>query len=151
MNLKKVIWLANTRDKMKDLPVETCQALGKSLLNVQLGIDPVDWKIFTEIGPGTIEIRVHRPHEYRLLYVARFPEAIYVLHVFEKKTQNAKGGRQRHPTCEATLWSTSTRTQRTEKDLKQLSHWRCMKAVAMFFATLGLAIQRLTASLFVGI
>jgi len=72
---------------MKDLPAETSQALGKSLLNVQLGIDPVDWKMVTQIGPGTIEIRVHRPHEYRLLYVARFPEAIYVLHVFEKKTQ----------------------------------------------------------------
>jgi phage-related protein len=87
MKLKKVIWLANTRDKIKEFPIETSQALGKNLLNVQLGVDPVDWKPLKQVGPGVIEIRVHRPHEYRLLYVARFPEAIYVLHVFEKKTQ----------------------------------------------------------------
>lgn len=72
---------------MKTLPVETSQALGKNLLSVQMGLNPVDWKPFTQIGPGTIEIRAHRPNEYRLLYVARFPEAIYVLHVFRKKTQ----------------------------------------------------------------
>jgi phage-related protein len=44
MKLKKVIWLANTRDKIKEFPIETSQALGKNLLNVQLGVDPVDWK-----------------------------------------------------------------------------------------------------------
>jgi phage-related protein len=87
MDFKKVIWLANTRDKIKQFPVDASQSLGKSLLNVQLGLDPVDWKPFNQIGPGTIEIRVHRPNEYRLLYVARFPEAIYVLHVFQKKTK----------------------------------------------------------------
>ena len=39
------------------------------------------------IGPGTFEIRLHRPHEYRVIYVAKFQEAIYVLHAFGKKTQ----------------------------------------------------------------
>jgi phage-related protein len=90
MNLKKVIWLANTREKSKEFPVETCQALGKSLLNVQQGIDPVDWKIINEIGTGTIEIRVHRPPEYRLLYVARFPEGIYTEKTANKDIQLAR-------------------------------------------------------------
>ncbi len=39
------------------------------------------------IGSGVFEIRLHRPHEYRIIYVAKFQEAIYVLHAFGKKTQ----------------------------------------------------------------
>lgn len=43
------------------------------------------------IGPGVREIRVHKPHEHRVIYVAQFEECIYVLHAFEKKTgQTAK-------------------------------------------------------------
>jgi phage-related protein len=39
------------------------------------------------IGPGVMEIRVHCPGEFRVLYVAKFAEAIYVLHAFAKKSQ----------------------------------------------------------------
>jgi phage-related protein len=41
----------------------------------------------TSIGSGVIEIRLHRPHEHRIIYVSKFGEAVYVLHAFEKKTQ----------------------------------------------------------------
>jgi phage-related protein len=36
---------------------------------------------------GTIEIRVHAGGEYRVFYVAKFEDAIYVLHGFAKKTR----------------------------------------------------------------
>ena len=39
------------------------------------------------IGPGVAEIRVHAKNEYRSIYIAKFLEAIYVLHSFTKKTQ----------------------------------------------------------------
>lgn len=39
------------------------------------------------IGPGVAEIRVHAENEYRIIYIAKFLEAIYVLHSFTKKTQ----------------------------------------------------------------
>lgn len=39
------------------------------------------------IGVGVKEIRLHGSNEYRVLYVAKFAEAIYVLHAFIKKTQ----------------------------------------------------------------
>ena len=39
------------------------------------------------IGPGVIEIRVHAEVEHRVFYVAKFDEAIYVLHAFQKKGQ----------------------------------------------------------------
>lgn len=40
------------------------------------------------IGPGVYEIRVHTAVEYRICYVAKFSEAIYVLHAFPKRTRN---------------------------------------------------------------
>ena len=40
-----------------------------------------------EVGPGVREIRIHVLGEWRVLYVARFADAVYVLHAFQKKTQ----------------------------------------------------------------
>lgn len=39
------------------------------------------------IGPGVREIRIHAAGVRRVFYVATRPEAIYILHAFEKKTQ----------------------------------------------------------------
>jgi phage-related protein len=40
------------------------------------------------IGPGVREIRIQVGRQFRVMYVTRFAEAIYVLHAFEKKNQN---------------------------------------------------------------
>ena len=39
------------------------------------------------VGPGTQEIRVRVDGTFRVLYVAKFPEGVYVLHAFQKKSQ----------------------------------------------------------------
>jgi phage-related protein len=55
---------------------------------VRAGLDPDDWKPFDDVGAGTREIRIREASGiYRLLYVAKFEEAIYVLHCFTKKTR----------------------------------------------------------------
>lgn len=41
----------------------------------------------TGVGAGVKEIRIHTENEYRVMYVAKFVEAVYVLHAFTKKTQ----------------------------------------------------------------
>jgi phage-related protein len=61
---------------------------------------PTDFRPMPDVGPGAVEIRVHAGSEYRVFYVARFEEAIYVLHCFQKKTQKTRDadielGRQR--------------------------------------------------------
>lgn len=48
---------------------------------------PDDWKPMPSIGAGVSEIRVHVEGAYRVIYVAKFGEAVYVLHAFQKKTQ----------------------------------------------------------------
>ena len=55
---------------------------------VQAGLEPEDWKPFDDAGAGTREIRIREASGiYRVMYVAKFEEAIYVLHCFQKKTQ----------------------------------------------------------------
>jgi len=41
----------------------------------------------TIVGPGVVEIRIHTTEEYRVFYIAKFAEAVYVLHAFTKRTQ----------------------------------------------------------------
>jgi phage-related protein len=55
---------------------------------VQAGLDPTDWKAFDEVGAGTREVRISDAKGiFRVMYVAKFEEAVYVLHCFQKKTQ----------------------------------------------------------------
>lgn len=42
------------------------------------------------VGPGVNEIRIHTHVEHRVIYVAKFEEAVYVLHAFEKKSQQTR-------------------------------------------------------------
>ena len=42
------------------------------------------------VGPGVNEVRIHTQAEHRVLYVAKFEEAVYVLHAFEKKSRQTR-------------------------------------------------------------
>lgn len=68
--------------------LEARKVAGKQLRKVQRGDEPDDWKPFDEIGAGTKEIRIKLTDgAFRLMYIAKFSEAVYVLHCFKKKTQ----------------------------------------------------------------
>lgn len=57
---------------------------------VQLGRQPPDWRSMPTIGAGVTEIRVHGTSEYRVIYVATFPEGVYVLHAFAKRSRQTR-------------------------------------------------------------
>jgi phage-related protein len=60
---------------------------GHQLSHVQFGLEPDDWKPFDEVGSGTKEIIINMNDGwFRVMYVAKFEEAVYVLHCFKKKT-----------------------------------------------------------------
>lgn len=42
------------------------------------------------VGAGVREIRIHVLGEWRVLYVAKFADAIYVLHAFQKKSRKTR-------------------------------------------------------------
>lgn len=87
MDLKTVKWVGSSRDDLRAMADAVRRELGFDLLRVQLGEMPRDWKPMSTAGPSVAEIRVKIGGAYRLLYVAKFAEAVYVLHVFQKKTQ----------------------------------------------------------------
>ena len=63
------------------------RAVGLELLKVQMGDLPKDFKPMPSVGKGVYEIRVHLEGAWRLMYVAKFADAVWVLHGFQKKTQ----------------------------------------------------------------
>jgi len=69
-------------------PEEPRRRAGFQPGKIQAGLDPDDWKPFDPIGAGTREIRIKEADGiYRVMYVTRFVEALYVLHCLQKKTQ----------------------------------------------------------------
>lgn len=84
---KSLHWLGDSRRQICEFPEDARQRAGFELWEVQQGKEPSDWKPMVSVGPGVKEIRIHCESEYRVLYVAKFEEAVYVLHVFQKTTQ----------------------------------------------------------------
>ena len=91
MSEKQLAWAGSSfQDVLDDdiFSLDARKVAGQQLRKVQRGDEPDDWKSFDEIGAGTKEIRIKLANgAFRVMYVAKFPEAVYVLHCFKKKTQ----------------------------------------------------------------
>jgi phage-related protein len=85
---KQIRWVGSAYDDLLAFPKDTRKEAGFQLGKAQAGLEPADWKPFDEIGAGTREIRIREARGiYRVMYVAKVEEAIYVLHCFHKKTR----------------------------------------------------------------
>ena len=85
--MKPLNFIGPSLDDLRNFPDEARKAAGFELNSVQSGLEPSDWKPMPSIGRGVKEIRIHVLGEWRIIYVAKFEEAVYVLHSFQKKTQ----------------------------------------------------------------
>ena len=83
---KTILWLGSSRRDLQAFPSDARRLAGFQLRQIQHGMEPADWKSMPTIGPGVREIRIHTAVEHRVCYVAKFEEAIYLLHAFEKRT-----------------------------------------------------------------
>jgi phage-related protein len=87
-SLKPIEWKGSSYADLFAFPKEARHDAGYQLERVQAGEDPEDWKPMPSIGQGVREIRVHEDSgEFRVVYLAARPEAVYVLHAFQKKSQ----------------------------------------------------------------
>jgi phage-related protein len=87
MAMKPLKFVGSSLDDLRNFPDEARRAAGFELHAVQRGFEPSDWKPMPAIGPGVKEIRIHVLGEWRVIYVAKFQEAVYVLHSFQKKSR----------------------------------------------------------------
>lgn len=84
---KSIYWLGSSREDLSVFPQEARRKAGFQLRAIQRGQMPVYFKPIPVVGKGVEEIRVRAEDTYRIFYVARFEEAVYVLHAFQKTTQ----------------------------------------------------------------
>lgn len=88
--MKSLRFIGSSLDDMRDFPADARRQAGFELDAVQRGLEPSDWKPMTSVGAGVREIRIHVLGEWRVIYVAKLANAIYVLHAFQKKTQKTR-------------------------------------------------------------
>src|SRR5690554_1805055 len=91
--MKSIVFLGDSLEAVREFPEGARREAGFQLDKVQRGLEPDDWKPLKTVGQGVNEIRIREEGgAYRVIYVAKLQEAVYVLHAFEKKSQKTPAG-----------------------------------------------------------
>lgn len=87
MTTKPIEFLGDSLDAPRSFPLQARREAGFQLDKVQHGGEPADWKPMRSVGPGVREIRIcDEAGAFRVIYLAKLADAVYVLHCFQKKT-----------------------------------------------------------------
>jgi len=86
---RRVVWLGDTREKLREFPQPVRQDIGAALFAAQRGETAQHVKPFKGIGSGVFEIAErYATNAYRLVYAVQLGKSIYVLHIFQKKSKS---------------------------------------------------------------
>jgi phage-related protein len=86
--MRPVRFLGTSRGDLAAFPESARRRAGYDLFMVQVGREPADFKPLSIVGSGAYEIRIRDSvGAFRVVYVAKFEKAVYVLHAFHKKTR----------------------------------------------------------------
>ncbi len=83
--MKPLRFVGSSLDDLRNFPSDARRQAGFELAAVQRGLEPFDRRPMSTIGKGAREIRIHVLGEWRVIYVAKLADAIYVLMPFRKK------------------------------------------------------------------
>ena len=90
---KQIDWRGSSLDDLCAFPDDAKRNAGYQLRKVQKGEQPDEYKPMPEIGSGVTEVIVDTSDGwFRVMYVAKFEEAVYVLHAFQKKSNKTTQG-----------------------------------------------------------
>jgi phage-related protein len=85
---KPIEFRGGSLDELRAFPLAAKREAGHQLDRVQNGHEPDDWKPMSSIGKGVKEIRIRDlAGAFRVVYIAKFADAVYVLHCFQKKSE----------------------------------------------------------------
>jgi phage-related protein len=85
---KPVEFRGSSLEDLREFPIDARREAGRQINVLQHGREPADWKPMTAVGLGAREIRIRQSDgAFRVIYVAKFEDAIYVLHCFRKTSQ----------------------------------------------------------------
>ena len=88
--MKPVIWIGSSRRDLREMPQQVRRGIGQALYAAQQGVtDPAAKPLKGFGGTRVMEIvERYRTDAYRAVYTAHFDNAVYVLHVFQKKSKS---------------------------------------------------------------
>lgn len=84
--MKKLKFVGSSLTDLSGFPEAAKKAAGFELWQVQVGAMPSDFKPMPTVGAGAYEIRIKVEGQWRVVYVAKHADAVYVLHCFHKTT-----------------------------------------------------------------
>jgi phage-related protein len=86
---KSLKFVGSSRKDLAALPKSVKRAFGQALRQVQRGRTPQNAEAFKQGGAGCMELKESGERAtYRTMYVAKFDDAVYVLHSFQKKSKS---------------------------------------------------------------
>lgn len=86
--MKPVDFCGDALDALRAFPESARRQAGYQIDKVQHGEEPDDWKPMKTIGAGVREIRIREEAgAFRVVYLARLADAVFILHCFQKKTE----------------------------------------------------------------
>lgn len=86
--MREANFVGSSLHDLRAFPKAARHDMGRQIDRVQRGLEPNDWKAMPQVGPGVREIRVRDDgNAYRRIYVTNIGDAVYVLHVFAKKSR----------------------------------------------------------------
>lgn len=87
--MREIIYVGNSKDELSGFSAKAKQCIVTALTAISANVDlsPNEFKYMPTVGTGVYELRIKVEKQYRVFYVAKFEEAVYVLHAFVKKTQ----------------------------------------------------------------
>jgi phage-related protein len=90
--MKPIEWIGSSKEDLSAFPSKAKEALGYQLFLLENGESPDDFDALPTVGSGACEIRVQIGEDFRVIYVAKWADAIYVLHATHKKSQKIRPG-----------------------------------------------------------
>ena len=89
--MKPIEFRGTALDDLRSFPQTAMREAGYQLDRVQNGLAPDDAKAMPSIGVGVVELRLwDEAGTFRVVYVAKLADAVYVLHCFQKKTEKTR-------------------------------------------------------------
>ncbi len=93
--MKSLFWVGDSKEKLRAFPDDVKDEAGATLRKIQYGQTIENTKPLASLGKdlsGVLEIILdHDKETYRVVYIAKFAKAIYVLHAFHKKSKTGIG------------------------------------------------------------
>lgn len=89
MHTKKLRWLGDSQENLREFPSKVKRDIGHALWRTQQEKTPYNAKPLKGFSHGVMEIKsTFDTNTYRAVYVLKLGDSIYVLHCFQKKSKS---------------------------------------------------------------